>query len=96
MPYEGEIAVDGNQKRFTILCPRCDYRPTHIERWICEPGCGAYWNTFWTRGLCPGCGKLWNITQCPECGHISPHRHWYRTPASHETEPQAREALESR
>ena len=65
MPYKGEIGVNGNKKDFTILCPRCDYRPTHIERWICEPGCGAYWNTFWTRGLCPGCGKLWNITQCP-------------------------------
>ena len=56
--------MDSNHKRLTILCPRCDYRPTHVERWICEPGCGAYWNTFWTRGLCPvaaSCGTSRNV-----------------------------------
>lgn len=35
------------------------------------------WNTFWTRGLCPGCRKRWTVTQCPSCAQLSPHEAWY-------------------
>lgn len=38
------------------------------------------WNTFWTRGVCPGCSKRWTVTQCLECRHISPHEAWYHYP----------------
>jgi hypothetical protein len=46
-----------------------------------RPRCGTLWNTFWTRGLCPGCRKQWGITQCLACKAFSPHRRWYHTPA---------------
>ncbi|MEO7404547.1 MAG: hypothetical protein ABIU95_12845 [Burkholderiales bacterium] len=63
-----------------IRCPHCEWKPAAESRWSCAPGCGTVWNTFWTRGLCPGCTKRWTDTQCPECNVISPHRKWYRIP----------------
>jgi predicted amidophosphoribosyltransferase len=44
------------------------------------------WNTFWTRGICPGCGYHWLKTQCPVCGELSPHEDWYHYPPSAEVE----------
>jgi hypothetical protein len=38
------------------------------------------WNTFWTRGLCPGCGHQWQETQCLRCRKMSPHESWYHYP----------------
>jgi len=58
-----------------VLCPKCIWRPRAKNRWRCK--CGHQWNTFDTRGLCPGCGYQWEITVCPECGEISPHKDWY-------------------
>jgi hypothetical protein len=66
---------------FEIFCPQCTWRPAAEDRWRCAPGCDTVWNTFWTRGLCPGCGRQWEVTQCLECGQLSPHRHWYHAPA---------------
>ena len=63
-----------------ILCPRCEYRPQPEDRWRCLPRCGTNWHTFWTAGVCPGCGLSWPVTQCPACGRVSPHRAWYREP----------------
>lgn len=68
-------------ERAVIRCPLCDWKPQPEDRWACAPGCGAVWNTFWTRGLCPSCAKQWADTQCPSCHGISPHRKWYRNPA---------------
>ena len=59
-----------------ILCPRCDWRPCGDDRWQCR--CGTEWNTFWTGGVCPGCGHAWQETQCFGCLRFSPHRAWYR------------------
>ena len=73
-------------KELEIYCPRCGWRPTAEDRWVCTPQCGTVWNTFWTRGLCPGCAKQWDDTQCLECGRHSPHKHWYHVPDSHEQE----------
>ena len=63
-----------------IFCPKCRYRPRAEDRWQCIPSCGTQWHTFWTRGVCPGCGFEWPITQCPQCGEISPHEAWYHYP----------------
>jgi hypothetical protein len=60
-----------------IFCPACEYRPRIEDRWDCVPSCGTSWHTFWTRGVCPGCGHLWTKTQCPACGELSPHVAWY-------------------
>jgi DNA-directed RNA polymerase subunit RPC12/RpoP len=71
-----------------IRCPQCDWRPSGSSRWCCiwyespEPrfdACGAEWNTFTTRGRCPGCGHQWRWTSCLRCGEWSPHEDWYET-----------------
>jgi hypothetical protein len=63
-----------------IYCPLCAWRPTATDRWICHPECGTVWNTFWTRGLCPGCGHQWRETACLRCQRMSPHEYWYHYP----------------
>ena len=63
-----------------IHCPECAWRPKATDRWVCFPGCGTEWNTFWTRALCPGCAHQWVDTQCLRCGKVSPHESWYHYP----------------
>ena len=63
-----------------IYCPKCSYRPCAEDRWQCMPGCGTQWNTFWTHGVCPGCGHAWQDTQCLACVKMSPHQAWYHYP----------------
>lgn len=66
-----------------IFCPCCTWRPPGHSRWECSPrmgGCGTVWNTFWTGGVCPGCGYRWQITFCPSCRQFSPHEDWYHWP----------------
>lgn len=60
-----------------IYCPRCAYKPTHRDRWVCKPGCGHVWHTFDTQGQCPNCFKWWKETVCPSCRQWSAHRDWY-------------------
>jgi hypothetical protein len=74
-----------------IRCPLCAWRPTPASRWCCiciqtpEPffvGCGTDWNTFETRGRCPGCGHQWQWTSFLRCAQWSLHERWYeREPA---------------
>jgi hypothetical protein len=63
-----------------IFCPRCTWRPKAESRWQCTLSCGTVWNTFWTRGVCPGCQYRWDRTQCLACLEISPHEEWYHYP----------------
>lgn len=65
-----------------IRCPQCAWRPKAESRWACVRTCGTEWNTFWTAGVCPGCGKAWHVTQCPSCNKRSPHKNWYRFPGA--------------
>ena len=58
-----------------IRCPKCKWTPRTMYRWSCK--CEYQWNTFDTRGLCPGCGYQWESTACPQCGAMSPHSDWY-------------------
>ncbi|HWK08964.1 MAG TPA: hypothetical protein VNR64_02855 [Vicinamibacterales bacterium] len=71
-----------------IRCPRCRWRPSASSRWCCsaaeapEPffsGCGTVWNTFATKGRCPGCQHQWQWTSCLRCAEWSPHVDWYET-----------------
>jgi hypothetical protein len=69
-----------------IRCPRCGWQPSAHSRWCCdclftpEPvfdSCGTVWNTFATRGRCPGCSHQWQWTTCLSCHQASLHRDWY-------------------
>ena len=69
-----------------IRCPRCRWQPNASSRWYCSDcgfpeyffgGCGTAWNTFATRGLCPGCGHQWLWTNCLACEGWSLHDDWY-------------------
>ena len=70
-----------------VRCPLCRWRPTKSDRWAChwsrktpEPSfvaCGTVWNTFSTRGRCPGCGHQWQWTSCHQCHEWSLHEDWY-------------------
>jgi anaerobic ribonucleoside-triphosphate reductase len=76
-----------------ILCPHCDYRPVAEDRWSCMPSCGTSFHTFWTRALCPGCGWRWAQTQCPHCGELSQHEHWYRPKKGATTDTKTHEPI---
>jgi hypothetical protein len=58
-----------------IRCPQCKWTPRTKNLWSCK--CDYEWNTFDTRGLCPGCGHQWGITECLACGATSSHTEWY-------------------
>jgi hypothetical protein len=68
---EPMLSPDGARVR----CPKCEWKPSVENRWGCK--CGHRWNTFWTRGLCPGCRYQWTETLCFGCGEVSPHADWY-------------------
>ncbi|HEY8549153.1 MAG TPA: hypothetical protein VIL35_04280 [Vicinamibacterales bacterium] len=84
---EGTDAEDKDRERAgRIRCPLCLWQPRPSSRWFCASsphpegflgGCGTAWNTFETRGLCPGCGHRWRWTSCLRCGGWSPHDAWY-------------------
>jgi hypothetical protein len=69
-----------------IRCPRCAWQPRAYDRWLCwncgDPefffaGCATSWNTFTTRGRCPGCSHQWRWTICLRCQKWSEHEEWY-------------------
>jgi hypothetical protein len=69
-----------------IRCPLCRWAPKRSSRWYCaacpQPegflhGCGTLWNTFDTRGTCPGCHHRWRWTSCLSCAGWSLHDDWY-------------------
>lgn len=79
------------QDQRDIRCPKCSYRPQPQDRWVCVPSCATSFHTFWTGGVCPGCGYPWKKTQCPACGELSPHAQWYREPEDAPAEARERE-----
>ena len=72
---------------FRIRCPLCFWQPSASSRWTCQCGggtpeppfdaCGTVWNTFDTRGKCPGCAHQWIWTTCLHCQVSSRHEEWY-------------------
>jgi hypothetical protein len=92
----GDIVVTTPAKdeegTLSIRCPLCGWRPSASSRWSCdsvdgpEPpfdSCGTVWNTFSTRGTCPGCGHQWKWTSCLRCHEWSPHDDWYEKADGH-------------
>ena len=74
-----------------VRCPLCAWRPNPSSRWCCDPsatpepyfaGCGTLWNTFSTRGQCPGCDHQWRWTSCLQCEGWSLHQDWYEESGS--------------
>ena len=74
-----------------IRCPQCDWQPSADSLWCCqsegtpEPAfeaCGTIWNTFATRGRCPGCSHQWLWTTCLSCQQPSLHESWYEVGAT--------------
>jgi hypothetical protein len=69
-----------------IRCPLCRWQPDSASRWFCADcdfpeyfygGCWTSWNTFETKGKCPGCGHCWRWTSCLRCGGWAKHEDWY-------------------
>jgi|SRR5262245_1741391 len=80
------FALDEEDAFNRIRCPLCEWQPSPSCRWCCqhvdtpEPffeGCGTVWNTFLTRGRCPGCAHQWQWTSCLRCTGWSLHEDWY-------------------
>ena len=78
--------LDEDEAYSRIRCPLCEWRPESSSRWCCtrvdtperfSGGCGTVWNTFSTRGLCPGCQHQWLWTKCLRCDSWSLHGDWY-------------------
>ena len=85
--YIGD-APDDDKAFERIRCPLCTWRPTKSSEWTCyavgtpEPPfdwCGTHWNTFSTRGRCPGCAHQWRWTSCLRCHGWSLHEDWYES-----------------
>lgn len=89
---EDDVRQDTEDKKgdregaLRIRCPLCFWQPSASSRWTChsqgtpEPpfnDCGTVWNTFDTRGKCPGCGHQWLWTTCLQCRVASRHEEWY-------------------
>lgn len=70
-----------------IRCPLCEWQPKSSTRWSCGDcghpeyfydACGTEWNTFATRGKCPGCRHQWKWTMCLRCFGWALHDDWYK------------------
>ena len=82
-----DVSSADRQEPFSaIRCPLCSWRPSASSLWSCnclgtpEPffeSCGMVWNTFSTKGRCPGCRHQWQWTTCLRCGQASLHEDWY-------------------
>ena len=81
-----DINLDEEDARARIRCPLCEWQPGESSRWSCQRtptpegffgGCGTVWNTFSTRGRCPGCQYQWRWTSCLRCTGWSLHEDWY-------------------
>jgi hypothetical protein len=95
-PLIGEVTLDPSateeesEELQGIRCPLCGWVPKSSSRWMCvscphpegfTKGCWTTWNTFDTRGQCPGCGHQWRWTACLHCEGWSLHEHWYTNKA---------------
>jgi hypothetical protein len=78
--------IRNTANRHRIRCPACGWQPSPSSRWTCVPtgvpenfqgGCGETWNTFQTKGRCPGCSHQWQYTACLQCQTWSKHEEWY-------------------
>jgi hypothetical protein len=83
---EDVTRLDEDDEFEGIRCPHCKWRPSSHDRWCCESNggpeppfrsCGTSWNTFSTKGRCPGCQHQWEWTLCLRCLEWARHADWY-------------------
>lgn len=65
-----DVAMDTH-----VACPKCSWQPLKSTIWTCT--CGHKWNTFDSKGVCPGCKRNWAQTECRKCRTVSAHEAWY-------------------
>lgn len=84
--FKLETILEGRGRLGRIRCPHCRWLPGAASLWTCMPagspehfagGCGFSWNTFDTRGVCPGCSYRWKHTMCLRCHRWAVHDDWY-------------------
>ncbi|HLW64175.1 MAG TPA: M50 family metallopeptidase [Gemmataceae bacterium] len=69
-------ALADTERREDAACPRCYTRPLVGNFWRCS-SCGASFDTFETKGLCPRCWQEFDTTTCPRCSQSSPITEWF-------------------
>ncbi|MFQ3652376.1 MAG: site-2 protease family protein [Gemmataceae bacterium] len=57
-------------------CPQCLKAPPRGTHWVCHE-CETRFDTFETRGQCPGCGAWYLDTTCPQCHHSHHIDRWF-------------------
>lgn len=86
LKFDPGLGQDDVEEFEGIRCPLCRWQPDASSMWFCEGvgtpekftgGCGTRWNTFETRGRCPGCAHQWRWTVCLWCSGWSLHEDWY-------------------
>jgi Zn-dependent protease len=58
-----------------VNCPRCSSHPPKGPFWVCDH-CQTRFDTFQSRGVCPGCGAWFHETACPDCRRTSHIEDW--------------------
>jgi len=70
--------LDAAPRHRGFACPSCHQAPVAGPLWRCGQ-CGAGFDTFDTRGVCPQCANSFATTLCPECGAQHPLAAWSET-----------------
>ena len=60
------IQLENLPRHRECTCPSCGISPPAGPFWACEH-CATHFDTFRTRGKCPGCGAWYLETACPHC-----------------------------
>ena len=62
-------------RRQGFACPSCRTAPPLGPFWKCG-ACGQSFDTFETRGVCPGCAHEYPVTMCLDCSEQRPMTEW--------------------
>jgi len=90
------LAVELLPPRQDCACPHCLRAPPRGRHWLCHE-CQTRFDTFETRGQCPGCGAWYLDTACPHCQHSNHIDRWflYRPTAEGENSSASRQDASS-
>jgi len=69
------VRVSKLPRREGLRCPSCDTHPPIGAWWRCER-CGAGFDTFESRGVCPNCGTEYTVARCLDCGEFHSIDEW--------------------
>ena len=77
LPADTTAYLDQNLPAGSSYCYRVSAYNSAGTSGYTNDACGTAWNTFATRGRCPGCAHQWRWTSCLRCDQWSPHGDWY-------------------